>query len=194
MLALLGGPEVREQPASGYLEASLARLPADARARIRLHGKRPHDELPAFYRRADVLVVPSLSEAFGKPAVEAMASGLPVVATRVGGIPEVVADGETGLLVPPNDPVALAEAMGRLAADPALRARLGAAGRARAEERFSYDRIAREVETLDEESPAPSRPRSRGSRGRSASRPRPGRPTACRRAASPRAFEPTPPV
>ncbi len=151
MLALLGGPEVREQPASGYLEASLARLPADARARIRLHGKRPHGELPGFYRRADVLVVPSLSEGFGKPAAEAMASGLPVVAARAGGIPEVVADGETGLLVPPNDPAALAEAVARVAADPALRARLGAAGRTRAEEHFSYDRIAREVEALDEE-------------------------------------------
>ena len=127
------------------------RLPAEARARIRLHGKRPHAELPGFYREADVLVVPSLSEAFGKPAAEAMASGLPVVATRAGGIPEVVADGETGLLVAPNDPLAMAEAIARVARDPALRARLGAAGRRRAEERFSYDSIAREVEALDAE-------------------------------------------
>ena len=151
MLRLLGGPEVRAEPTAGYLEACLARLPDSTRRRVRLLGKHPHRELPALYREADMLVVPSLSEAFGKPAVEAMACGLPVVATRVGGIPEVVAEGETGVLVPPNDAASLAAAVARLVGDPVLRARLGAAGRVRAEERFSYDRIAREVEALDVE-------------------------------------------
>jgi glycosyltransferase involved in cell wall biosynthesis len=68
-----------------------------------------------------------------------MAAGLPVVATRVGGVPELVVDGETGFLVPPADPPALAAALQRLLDEPQLRARLGAAGRARVEEHFSLD-------------------------------------------------------
>jgi glycosyltransferase involved in cell wall biosynthesis len=148
MLALLGGPEVGVHGSPGYLARSLGQLSDSARARVRLHGRLPHEELPRFFREADLLVVPSLSEAFGKPIVEAMAAGLPVVATRAGGIPEIVADSQTGLLVPPNDPRALAEAVSRLGADPGLRRTLGTAGRKRAEERFSYDRIAGEVAEL----------------------------------------------
>jgi glycosyltransferase involved in cell wall biosynthesis len=148
MVALLGGPEVRAQAAPGYLSRALALLPEAARLRVRLHGKRSHDELPSFYARANVVVVPSLSEAFGTAAVEAMASGVPVVGTTAGGIPEVVADGETGLLVPPGDPAALGAAISALGADPELRRRLGAAGRQLAEERFSFDRIAGEIERL----------------------------------------------
>jgi glycosyltransferase involved in cell wall biosynthesis len=148
MVALLGGPEVRSHAAPGYLARSLKPLPESVRARVRLHGKRSHDELPSFYAQADVVVVPSLSEAFGTAAVEGMASGLPVVGTSAGGIPEVVADEETGLLAAPGDPAALAGAISRLVADPELRGRLGAAGRRRAEERFSYERIAGEIAQL----------------------------------------------
>ena len=115
---------------------------------MRLHGRRRHDELPDFYRGADIVVVPSLSEAFGMATVEAMACGLPVVATDAGGLPEVVVDGETGLLVRRNDPRGLADALVRLAGDEQLRRRLGAAGRSRVEQLFSYDRIAVEVEEL----------------------------------------------
>src|SRR5919197_2191581 len=152
MLASLDDPLVRSlapvyRPGT-YLSAISARLPAEARERVRFHGKVPHADLPAFYRQADVLVFPSLSEAFGKPLVEAMASALPVVATRVGGIPEVVVDGETGLLVQPHDAVALSEAVERLSSDAELRGRMGAAGRARVETLFSYDRIAAELEQL----------------------------------------------
>jgi starch synthase len=71
-----------------------------------------------------------------------MAAGLPVVATRVGGIPEIVADGETGLLVSPGDPDSLAEALERIVADAALRADFGRAGRRRAVEHFSWSRAA----------------------------------------------------
>ena len=88
-------------------------------------------ELARLYGESEVAVVPSLYEGFSLPAVEAMACGVPVVATTGGALPEVVGtDGETGLLVPPGDPGALARRCRRLLDDPVLRARLGAAGRA----------------------------------------------------------------
>jgi glycosyltransferase involved in cell wall biosynthesis len=93
------------------------------------------DPRPAF-READVVVLPSRSEGFGRVLVEAACLGKPVVASRVGGIPEVVVDGETGLLVPPEDPRALAGALIRLLTSPKLRGRLGATARARAVTRF----------------------------------------------------------
>jgi glycosyltransferase involved in cell wall biosynthesis len=102
-------------------------------------GMLPHDELLARYRRAAVVVCPSRREGFGVACAEAMAHGKPVVATAVGGLLDLVVDGETGLRVPPCDPAALRAALERLLADPALRRRLGAAGRERARERFSWD-------------------------------------------------------
>jgi glycosyltransferase involved in cell wall biosynthesis len=87
----------------------------------------------------DVMVIPSVWEPFGLVAAEAMAVLRPVVASRVGGLPEIVIDGETGLLVPPADPAALTQAVNRLLADPALGQRLAAAGRARVECHFSLD-------------------------------------------------------
>ncbi|WP_176450059.1 glycosyltransferase family 4 protein [Geodermatophilus saharensis] len=86
---------------------------------------------------ADVVLVPSRVESFGLVAVEALLLGRPVVATRIGGLPEVLRDGETGLLVPADDPRALADAVLRLLADPRLAEALGAAGRADARARFS---------------------------------------------------------
>ncbi len=88
----------------------------------------------------DIFVLPSRSEGFGRANLEAMAAGLPVVSTRVGGIPEVVSDGETGILVPHRDPEALAEAIIALAEDRERRAVMGRAGRRRAEE-FSLERM-----------------------------------------------------
>src|SRR5207245_5777728 len=90
--------------------------------------------------RWDVFALPSREEAFGIAALEAMAAGRPVVATRVGGLPELIEDGLTGLLVPPDDPAALAAALARLAADPALRARMGQAARERAAACFPVER------------------------------------------------------
>lgn len=87
----------------------------------------------------DVLVQASEQESFGRVVVEAMAAGLPVVATRGGGSAEIVVDGVTGLLVPPDDPLAMARALERLAADPALRLALGAAGRERARSVYSLE-------------------------------------------------------
>ncbi len=91
------------------------------------------DDLPEVLETLDIFVLPSRSEGFGRANLEAMASGKPVVSTDVGGIPEVVIDGETGLLVPPQDPRALAKAIIRLAEDKNLREKMGAAGRKRAE-------------------------------------------------------------
>jgi len=99
----------------------------------------PHDELERLYARAAVVACPSRREGFGVACLEAMAHGRPVVATGVGGLRDLVADGETGLVVPPRDPAALRAALERLIADPALRRRLGSAGRRKAQERFSWD-------------------------------------------------------
>ena len=88
--------------------------------------------------------MPSLYEGFSLPAVEAMACATPLVATTAGALPEVVGtDGETALLVPPSDPGALAGAIGRLLDDADLRARVGAAGRARVLERYTWKATAK---------------------------------------------------
>lgn len=94
---------------------------------------------------ADVVLVPSRVEPFGNTAVEAMLAGRPVVASDVQGLAEIVRDGSTGLLVPPGDPSALADAIVLLAEDPALRSRLAAAARADARLRFSPERYASRV-------------------------------------------------
>jgi glycosyltransferase involved in cell wall biosynthesis len=102
------------------------------------------EDLARLYGEAEVAVVPSLYEGFSLPAIEAMACGVPVVATTGGALPEVVGtSGETGLLVEPNDPEALVAAIGRLLDDAALRERLGAAGRERVMERFTWQVTAR---------------------------------------------------
>lgn len=88
-------------------------------------GSRSQDALPYYYSAADVCVMPSLYESFGLVALEAMACGTPVVASRVGGLPHVVRDGETGLLVPENDPEALADGLKRILTDGDLGRRLG---------------------------------------------------------------------
>jgi glycosyltransferase involved in cell wall biosynthesis len=97
------------------------------------------DELARHYAQAEVAVVPSLYEGFSLPAIEAMACGVSLVATTGGALPEVVGtDGQTGLLVPPDDPGALAAAIGRLLDDEELRRRLGVAGRERVLGRFTW--------------------------------------------------------
>jgi glycosyltransferase involved in cell wall biosynthesis len=97
-------------------------------------------DVAAHLARADLLVHPSRWEGFGLVLLEAMLASVPVVATRVSSIPEIVADGETGVLVPPEDPQALADALARVLDDPGT---LGAAGRARALEHFSAEAMAR---------------------------------------------------
>jgi glycosyltransferase involved in cell wall biosynthesis len=112
--------------------------------RVHLTGFVEHTAVPAVLASLDVLVLPSAYEEMGSVLTEAMASGLPVVASDVGGIPEVVRDGVTGLLVPPGDVDALAAALDRLVADPCLRARLSAGARARAAD-YAWPRLAARV-------------------------------------------------
>jgi len=101
----------------------------------------PHAEVQALYARAAVVVCPSRSEGFGLVCAEAMAHGRAVVATSVGGLPDLVRDGETGLLVPPGDRAALRAAVDRLLADRDLRRRLGAAARGHVAAYCAWDRV-----------------------------------------------------
>ncbi|MDQ7857872.1 MAG: glycosyltransferase [Armatimonadota bacterium] len=144
----VGGPHVLLLVGDGPLRADLeARCRAAGLAgRVVLTGVR--DDVPAVLRRADVFVLASRWEGLPLAIIEAMMSGLPIVATTVGGVPEVVVEGETGLLVSPQDPEALARALERLLGDGALRHRMGAAGRQRALREFAADRMLRQTAML----------------------------------------------
>ncbi|MGY1742044.1 MULTISPECIES: glycosyltransferase family 4 protein [unclassified Blastococcus] len=133
---------VGDGPDRGLVERAVAASPA--RDRITLRGFVAHDAVPAVLRSLDVLVLPSAYEEMGSVLTEAMAAGLPVVASDVGGIPTVVRDGVTGLLVPPLDPAALAAALDRVAGDADLRARLAAGARERAGD-YAWPRLAARV-------------------------------------------------
>ena len=103
------------------------------------------EDMHAVYRQASLVTLPSFSEGVPTVLIEAAACGRAIVATDIPGCRNVVKEGETGLLIPPNDPTALADALCRLAVDPALRARMGAAGRARVVAHFSTEQVNREI-------------------------------------------------
>lgn len=124
----------------------LRRLTEELGLTGRVHFLGYHEPITDLYASCDIMALASRADAFGLVLAEAGYSRRPVVATRVGGIPEVVVDGETGLLVPSDDVAALADALGRLTADPALRSRMGDAARIRAETKFSVQRMAAEFE------------------------------------------------
>src|SRR5262249_37120001 len=132
----------------GSVRADLERLIQDVglSGSVTLHGAtaKPEDAM----RAMDIFVLPSLSEACSNVLLEAMASGLPVVATRVGGTPALVEDEVTGLLVPAGDPAALAKAIIQLVEDPGLAERMGAGGRELVRARFGLDRMLLRVEAL----------------------------------------------
>ncbi|MEJ1406478.1 MAG: glycosyltransferase family 4 protein, partial [Candidatus Sedimenticola sp. (ex Thyasira tokunagai)] len=107
----------------------------------------PNPQMPDVYRAADISVLPSFMEATSITGLESMACGIPLVGTTVGGIPTLINDRETGLLVPPGDPATLGEALAQLARDPEQRQQMGTAARSRAEEKFSWRGIA--SRTLD---------------------------------------------
>lgn len=133
----------------GHDRHAIGALSEAERARVEMLGAIPHEDLPSwFYGAADVFVAPATGqESFGYILVEAMAAGLPVVASDIAGYREVVRGGIEGLLVPPGDPPRLAEAVARVVSDPALAARLSEAGRARAVE-FGWDRIVPRIEAV----------------------------------------------
>lgn len=126
---------------SGPLEAELRELAAalEVSGSVRWMGEVL--DMPHFLAALDVYVSPSVTEALGIGLIEASAAGVAVVATNVGGVSEVVVDGETGLLVPPSDPSALAVAVARLLEDRALAQRLSSAARARVTEAFTAERM-----------------------------------------------------
>jgi glycosyltransferase involved in cell wall biosynthesis len=158
-LTLVGGPsiarhewELSDAPwthgldrfyAGDYTQMLRDSLDPEVAARVTMTGFVPHDEIVEHYRTADLLVCPSVwDEPFAVPPLEGMASGLPVVASAVGGFVECVEPGKTGLLVPPGDSQALAAAISSLVEDRELRERFGAAGRDRARELYSFDAMA----------------------------------------------------
>lgn len=106
--------------------------------------------MPEIFRSADISVLPSLAEATSIAGLEAMASGLALVGTNVGGIPTIIYDGVTGLIVPPRDPAALAEALDSLCANSETRKAMGQAARARVEAEFSWPKIAEETRHIYE--------------------------------------------
>jgi glycosyltransferase involved in cell wall biosynthesis len=140
-LLLIGeGPE-REQ---------LVRLVKDLglEGSVEFRGALPHRLLADCYRASDIVLLPSIrtergeEEGLGLVLAEAMASGVPVIGTRTGGIPSIIEDGITGLLVPERNPKALAEGVLRLLSDATLRERVIQGGMARVRERFDWERIA----------------------------------------------------
>ena len=125
---------------SGGEAETLAAAAAPLDGAVRFAGFQ--QDVPGCLAAADIVAQPSLAEGLGVAALEAMAAGRPVLASRVGGLAEVVVGGETGVLVPPGDADALAVALLRLARDPALRDRLGCAGQARVREHYTTARMA----------------------------------------------------
>jgi len=137
----------------GSMDAELRRLAEElgVASRTEWLGHVDYHEVPGLFRRMAVSAMPSTHEAFGMAAIESQAMGVPVVASTVGGIPEVVVDGETGLLVPPDDPPALARALIRVLSDRELRQRLGRQGRAHVEANFDWSAtVDRMVATYEE--------------------------------------------
>lgn len=134
---------VREHPGARLVLAGEGKCEGDLRALVGRLGLGAHVEFPGFLEdprpcmsACDLVLLPSFKEGLPLSAVEAMAIGRPIVASDAGGLPEVVEDGETGLIVPRGEPQLLTVAINRLLRDPGLRARMGQAGRRRAEERF----------------------------------------------------------
>jgi glycosyltransferase involved in cell wall biosynthesis len=117
--------------------------------RAMLQGRVLNSDIGEHYAKAGIFVFPSLwHEPFGIPVIEAMAAGLPVVATRGGALPEIVIHGETGFLVDRGDSEGLSRAIATLLANPALRARMGAAGRERAREMFTWEHCVHRLNQL----------------------------------------------
>ncbi len=153
LLLLVGGESVEPDPVATPEIGELQRLAAELGVadRVRFVGKRQPDVLRDYYSAGDVAVTTPWYEPFGLTPLEAMACGVPVVGSAVGGITYTIADGETGLLVPPRDPASLAGALYDLLEAPDARRRMGAAARARAERLFTWPVVAARTAALYEE-------------------------------------------
>jgi glycosyltransferase involved in cell wall biosynthesis len=146
-LCVVGGESEVPDPAA---TPEIGRLMAVAEGlgvadRVRFIGRRGRDELPVHYAASDVFVTTPWYEPFGITPVEAMACARPVIGSAVGGIKATVVDGETGFLVPPEDPEALADRLALLKRRPALARRLGEAGYARARRAYTWRRVVRSL-------------------------------------------------
>lgn len=132
----------------GSLKAELERMAGELglKEAVRFLGAR--NDVPDLLRIADIVVIPSLTEGFSLVALEAMACGKPVIATRVGGIPELIDDGTNGILVPARDSRELAHAIIKLAGDLALSEKMGSQGRAKVIEQFSLEKMVRGIERV----------------------------------------------
>jgi glycosyltransferase involved in cell wall biosynthesis len=142
-------PDLRLQfvgagPRRAELEALVAARGLSAHVEFLGH----REDVPALLAQADAYVLPSRSEAFPNGAIEAMAAGLPVVASAVGGLLDLIEDGRTGLLVPPADDEALAAAVRSLIDDPARAAAIGSAAREAVLDNYSFDRMVASFEHL----------------------------------------------
>jgi glycosyltransferase involved in cell wall biosynthesis len=145
---------------ANYAEHLQGLLTASARSKTRFCGNVPFRQIRRFYSEANVLVLPSLwPEPFGLPVIEGMAHKMPVIATQYGAFPDIVHDGQTGLLVERGSVAGLAAAMMRLAKEPRLRTAMGLAGRRRVEERFNWTDYVESWQTVYEtllQFPAPA--------------------------------------
>jgi glycosyltransferase involved in cell wall biosynthesis len=153
-LCLAGGPKLwkRDEEPAGARESNTLVRDLERKGLVHLSGTIPRSKMPQFWNSVDIAVVPSLSESFGLVALEALACGVPVIATAVGGLKEVVVDGECGLLVPPGDAASLSSALRALISNTSLRERLAAGARLRAQA-FSLQRRSHELLRALTESP-----------------------------------------
>ena len=129
-----------------YLTQLKAKLSPDVSSKVSFAGFVPHSHLVDNYRRADVLINPSLSEAFGMSLVEAMAVGTPVVAAQVGGMVDIVEDGKTGLLVEPGNAEALAAGILSILSNPELGEAMGEAGQKRVRDLFTWEQVTKNLD------------------------------------------------
>ena len=164
---------VGEGSEADALRAQAGALPSAAARHVVFTGRR--EDISALTGELAVAVLPSLREAQGISILEAMARRVPVVASGVGGIPEVISSGVDGMLVPPGDPAALADAVASLLEDPRLRHRMGEAGYRTVAERFSIDAQVRRIESVYDEELARAGVLLRSVNGSRESAPAPGR-------------------
>lgn len=126
----------------GYLSKLQDHITPKTRSRINFAGSFPHEDVISYYHQADILINPSLTEAFGMSLVEAMACKVPVIATNIGGMKEIVDDEKTGLTVKADNPTDLANAILRLLQSENIKKSMGEAGLARAINLFTWDNVA----------------------------------------------------